>query len=139
MEISNYDDVIDSRDVIARIEELQARNACENCGEPVHVDDDGNAVHDHGDASCGAGDGSVAEFEPLDEDEAAELAALLALADEGENSAEDWQYGATLIRDSYFQEYAQELAEELDLIPEGNKWPTYCIDWEWAARELRVD
>lgn len=60
------------------------------------------------------------------------------MADAGGYS-EDWRYGATLVRDSYFETYAQELAEELDMIPANAKWPANCIDWEQAARELQLD
>jgi len=99
-QITHYEDLIDSREVIARIEYL--------------ADDD------------------------CDEDETRELAALRALADEA-SGAPDWQYGETLIRDSYFKQYAEQLAEELDLIPQDAKWPATCIDWDQAARELQMD
>ena len=36
-------------------------------------------------------------------------------------------------------EFAQEMAEELGEIPKDNRWPHYCIDWEWAGRELMMD
>lgn len=103
-EISNHDDVIDSRDVIERIDEL----------------------------------GAAYEEEGLTADEWDEYRALVALAEEGESLA-DWQHGETLIRDSYFVEYAQELAEDIGAIPREASWPAYCIDWERAARELRMD
>jgi len=45
----------------------------------------------------------------------------------------------TMINDSYFVEYAQELAEDIGTINEYNSWPCYCIDWERAARELKMD
>ena len=43
------------------------------------------------------------------------------------------------IRDTHFQDYAQELAEDLGLTPEASEWPARCIDWEQAARELQQD
>ena len=98
----NYDDLIDSRDVIERIEELEA-------------DDERT------------------------EGETKELETLKKLAEEAEGYAADWQHGETLIRDSHFKEYAQQLAEDCGMMPEGNRWPLYCIDWEWAARELKHD
>jgi hypothetical protein len=45
----------------------------------------------------------------------------------------------TLIAGSYFKEYAQELAEDIGAINKSNEWPNYCIDWERAARELKID
>jgi hypothetical protein len=119
--ISNMDDVIDSRAVIARIEELEA--IC----RPIHNVDTGED-----------------EMDPAytaDEREGAaeELAALEALADDASQYAEDWQYGETLIRDSYFREYAQELAEDCDMLPKNASWPCNCIDWDEAARQLKMD
>jgi hypothetical protein len=110
-DITNSDDVIDSRDVIARIEELEAeRDSFE--------------------------DGDWAEASP---DEAAELATLQALAKDGENYADDWQYGATLVRDSYFEQYAEELAADIGAIDPKASWPLNCIDWEAAADQLKID
>jgi antirestriction protein len=34
------------------------------------------------------------------------------------------------------EDYAQQFAEDLDLISEDSRWPNDCIDWERAAREL---
>ena len=79
----------------------------------------------------------IAELATLDaEDDADRIAAITDLIDAG---IEDWEFGATLIRDDYFQEYAQELAEDCGLIPDGLAWPLTCIDWEHAARELKYD
>ena len=100
-EISNMDDVIDSRDVIARIEDLE----------------DGRK---------------------LDKGEKAELKALKELAEQGE-SIDDWKYGAQLIRDSHFKDYAEELAEDCGDIKKETHWPHTCIDWDQAARELQMD
>lgn len=44
-----------------------------------------------------------------------------------------------LIADSHFTEYAQQLAEDIGAIRSDNQWPNYCIDWEYAARELQYD
>jgi hypothetical protein len=121
-DVDNSQDVIDSRDVIARIEELQAeRDACV-LGAP-----DGTETPDP--------EGWAGNFP----EEAAELAALESLAEEAEGYAADWQHGEALIRDSYFTEYAEQLAEDCGMIKEGATWPNNCIDWERAARELQMD
>lgn len=101
--ITNSADLIDSRDVIARIRELES------------------------DKEAGLLDA---------EDE--ELPALLALQAEAEGCSE-WTDGATLIRDSYFQQYAEELADDIGTIDKNATWPVNCIDWEKAAEELKVD
>jgi antirestriction protein len=80
----------------------------------------------------------AAEGEGLDEDEAHELKALLSLAEEA-SSSPDWQYGEGLVRDSYFVTYAQELADDIGAVDANASWPNTCIDWERAARELRMD
>jgi hypothetical protein len=108
--ISNTDEIIDSRDVIARIEELEE--------EQTRLED--------------------AEDGPFPEDDAQELAALKALANQG-GYIGDWKYGATLINDDYFEEYARELAEDIGAISDDAKWPATCIDWGKAANELKMD
>jgi hypothetical protein len=65
-----------------------------------------------------------------DEEELAELKALQAIENE-------YSLDSTLIREDCFEDYARELAEEVQGIPSG--WPYTCIDWEKAARELAQD
>jgi len=106
-EISNSDDIIDSRDVISRIDELEEQRDNEAQG--------------------------------LNEDEEAELAALQSLAEEAEGYCADWGYGETLIRDSYFAEYAEQLADDVGAIDRDASWPICHIDWEAAAESLKMD
>lgn len=73
----------------------------------------------------------------LDEDESERLEILTALFAELEDTAAT--YGATLIPEYDFTEYAEELAEELGLIPENASWPATYIDWEAAADALSQD
>lgn len=47
--------------------------------------------------------------------------------------------GEILIRDDYFEKYAQELAEEMGLLEHCDQWPARCIDWAQAAEELKVN
>ena len=74
----------------------------------------------------------------LDAEEAEELAALRALAAEVEMYANDWTYGATLIRDSYFVEYCQDLVSDTGDLPRDIP-PYLVIDWNATAENLRVD
>ena len=78
-----------------------------------------------------------AQFE--DDSDAQEYRALESLANEAEGCAADWQYGETLIRDSYFKEYAMELADDIGAVKSDAGWPNNCIDWDQAARELQMD
>ena len=107
-------DVIDVRDIIAWYECLVA--SIEYCAE-------------------------FSEVDPDEQEEAAGLKLVLAqLAGKGgdERWEGDW-YPLTLIRDSYFKEYAMEYAEDIGAVPTEYTWPVSCIDWDQAARELQVD
>jgi len=130
MAISNYDDIIDSRDVIERIEELQDQfSTCPHCGEGLPTCD-GTQTY------CP----DCEQDTEFDSDEVTELAALVALQEEAEGYAPDWQYGTTLICESYFAEYAQELCEDIGSIPAD--CPEYIrdnINWEGVANDLKVD
>ena len=35
--------------------------------------------------------------------------------------------------------FAQEIAEDIGAVENNSSWPNYCIDWEWASRELMMD
>jgi len=113
--IDNSDDTIDSRDVIERIEELES----ELLNEDGEID--------------------TANEDPDYRDKCGELGALQALADEASGYASDWKYGETLIRDSYFRDYAEQLADDIGAIDRNASWPVNCIDWDQAARELQMD
>jgi hypothetical protein len=121
--ITNDADVIDSRDVIARIDYL------ESCAAEA------------ADMDAGLPEG-VTQY-GLDEVEQAELAALKAFAAEAEN-ADDWIYGATLVRDSYFVDHIKELVEDCYQMPadfDSGAWPWRHMemDWEAAADEAQTD
>lgn len=68
-----------------------------------------------------------------------ELAILTSVKEEGENYASDWNYGATLIKESDFENYAEEFAQDIGAFDSGGSWPLNCIDWAEAADQLKVD
>lgn len=114
--IDNSENIIDSRDIIARIEEL------ETC------------LQDHAEDPSGG---------HWSDEDAAELAALQALAKDAEH-APDWSYGETLIRRSYFVDYTAQLIDDCYEMPKemnSGQWPYrhMSIDYEAAARELEQD
>lgn len=113
-----------TRDLYDERESLRDRvNDCEDMRTDPDLDDDERAE-------------GIASLQ-LDEDEAQRLAALDDLADEiGEDSMRD---GETMIPVDDFEDYAQELAEDIGAVPSDAGWPAYCIDWERAARELAMD
>ena len=117
--IDNCDDVIDSREVVARIDELQAEKDAHEDPEASHSE-------------------SWADSDP---DAAQELEQLNGwywkLRDVGGDTPED---GLTLVRETYWVDYVKELAEETSEIDFSKlTWPLTCIDWEQAARELQMD
>jgi hypothetical protein len=115
-DFSNTSDIIDSRDVIKRIEELSG--AFEAAGlDPEALPEDADETT---------------------KDRAEELNHLRALEKEAEDYAADWRYGATLIRDSYFVEAMEEQTKDIGDLPRDI--PAYlAIDWEKTAENLKVD
>lgn len=105
-DVSNSEDILDSRDIEERISELESECSAEDVPE------------------------NLAELTE-------ELDTLLALRAECDGYVEDWKYGATLIRDSYFEDYARQTAEDIGAIDRNASWPLHCIDWEQAARVQR--
>lgn len=112
-DISNTDDVIDSRDVIKRIEELESEREALTEDSP--------------------------ELAQWDDDYGPELKVLKRLAEQGEGYAPDWHHGETLVRDSYFTEYAEQLADDIGAVDRNARWPICHIDWEAAAEALKQD
>ena len=116
-ELDLTDDVIDVRDIIERVEELEGE--IEAYAERM---DDWQANADNTE----------------------ELQTLQTILDElkGNGGDEQWRgdwYPVTLIRDAYFRDYAQELAEDIGAVNADASWPNNCIDWKQAARELQMD
>ena len=129
-EVTKYDDVIDLRDVIARVEELREER------EAIAADG----------ADCESEyDAAIREnLKTWGAENAEELAALEALLAECKGAGGDWYwegdwYPVMLVRDSYFEDYAQELADDIGAINSDAAWPNNCIDWERAARALKMD
>lgn len=114
-------DYIDVRDIIARVLELRDER------------DEYNEKMGSPDAWGGVPDGDPEELAML-EDILSELAGY----GEDEEFDGDW-YPLILVRDSYFTEYTQNLAEECGMVDTDARWPMTCIDWEQAAEELQMD
>ena len=114
-------DVIDVRDIIARVLELRDER------------DEYNEKMGSPDAWDGVPDGEPDELNMLE-------GILSELAGYGGDEEFDGDlYPVQLIAESYFQEYAQDLAEDCGMVDTSARWPMNCIDWEQAARELQMD
>ena len=125
-------DVFDSRDIQERIDELEptadsllalTERIEDMAADPEHDPDSLRELED--------------DKAQIDMDEIDEYNELLEFKNDAGTS--EWSYGVTFIEDSYFEEYAQELAEDIGAIPRGVSWPCTCIDWEQATRELKMD
>jgi hypothetical protein len=127
-DIDNMQDLLDVRDLIARVEELEEEREelIEAVGEATDKEMARQAIRD---------------WEALWLNELETLASLMDDM-KGYGGDEQWRgdwYPLTMIRDSYFKNYAMELAEDIGAIPADTAWPCTCIDWDKAARELRTD
>lgn len=158
--ISNRDSVIDSRDIIERLEELQSereseveslQEAVDSIKEEIEEakqDVENADSEENEDARLKSQEALDALEEKLDEanealedyefDDQGELDSLEAINEEGEGYASDWRHGETLINESYWKEYVQELLVDLGELPKD--LPSYIeIDWEKTADNLAAD
>lgn len=137
--MTSTDDIIDVRDIIARVEELR--------GELQTAMDENEEGHNFEELTeyCEAvrKDYSAAHAHRMIE-EANELAELESFLEDlaGNGGDEQWEgnwYPVTLIRDSHFTDAMQELCEDIGDMPREG-FPSYMvIDWEATARNLQVD
>ena len=117
----NTDDTIDSRDIIARLEELQSEKDdltlavtdLDPQEEPEELDE------------------AVTALAVWEDDNGEEYEALKALNEEGEDYSSDWRYGAQLIRESYFEEAMDEMVSECYELPKNLPfWMTITYDYD---------
>lgn len=123
MQISHTDDMIDSRDVIARIEELEVEL------EDAILTDDGWIIP--------RSDENDVQLDMNEEHD--ELEALKELAEAGEADVMDRHEGVALISENYFETYAEEYASDVGAISSEHQWPLNHIDWSAAAACLQQD
>jgi len=149
--IDNTDDVIDSRDVISRLEELRDERGSLTDAIDEWDDEKGLLLKDLQDNDERNDEEEdqmnnlvderaslVEELGDWDNDNEEELKALEALNEEGENATGEWRHGETLIREDHFKSYVEQLCEDIGDLPRN--MPSYIvIDWEATARNLEAD
>jgi hypothetical protein len=162
MKTTNFDwgdNVIDSRDLIAREEELReeyndlkeavdyAFNELKVFQEtPPDSTDESEVVEDYNNEvdtlsqELADANVSIGEWE---NDYLDEFEMLIDIISQGEDSP-DWNYGETLIHENYFTAYIEELVNDCYEMPKEfteGKWPWNhaSIDWESAADEAKQD
>jgi hypothetical protein len=153
-EVDNSQDVLDIRDVIERFEELKGEQES-LIGDYLNSEDGSedrdnaiNALSSFWNCTPEEVPGGVEAIEEGNGTDSftgePELSALRDFLDQmrgygGDHQWEgDW-YPVTLVRESYFTDYAQELAEDIGAISRDAQWPLACIDWDKAADELKMD
>lgn len=141
----NYTDLIDSREVLARIDELQTERAelitqREDASAQLLQLYSEDAIDETGERASlkETLEQLTQDIEVWDRNFTTDLKALLDLADQGETSP-NWQSGETLIRGTYFKEYAQQFAEDIGAVNLDMGWPHSYIDWDQAADELKLN
>lgn len=133
-EISNTEDLLDVRDIIERVEELDAIH--DELYDAAHDDDFSPDILAENKARY---DAWVAE----DGGESSERATLHSLLDELKGGGDeqwkgDWYAGIPLIHENYFTDYVEELLKDCGELP--RELPSYiAIDWEKTADNVRVD
>lgn len=132
-QITNSDNIIDSRDVIERLDKLETELTEAYGGQS---DEPEMSFVEWIEETA---DDNEATFQ----DAAQEYRALKSLADEADCSA-DWNYGETLIREDAFTDYIEELIKDCYEMPKqltSGDWPYrhMTIDYEAAADEAKAD
>lgn len=112
-------DIIDSRDMEAKIDELEAI-------ESEYAEWSTADPADRGE-----------EPDKLDDDQAGLLKTLRETRD---LCGREWIHGVAFIRESYWQRYCEDYAEDVGLIGDADKNPLWsCIDWEAWAEMMAQD
>jgi hypothetical protein len=124
-------EILDSRDIIERLEELKEHF------EALHEQET-----EEGKTALSFDEWFKAL--PSDCDDLEEYKELCNLQSECEDYAADWLHGAQLIREDYFTDYIEELIKDCYPIPkeiDSDAWPYrhITIDYEAAAEEAKQD
>ncbi len=150
-----FDNTIDSREVIAEINGLEAQisfleddineaqdqiDELESEQENLDMDDledcnrhsDIATEIDEHESVISSAEAEIVDFK-------SELGALTDLQNAAAPYCPDWQRGTTLIADDYFEDYAYEHAKNVGAVNDDMSWPCSCIDWAKAADALQMD
>jgi len=118
-----FGDMIDSRDILERVEDLKDLFADHT---PFRTD---------GEIEFWVDDDDGTETDLFEEYE--ELEALNEFVEEAESYSSDFHHGESVISEDYFTEYAEDMAKDIYVIEEH--WPYTAIDWCQAAEQLKQD
>lgn len=152
--IGDTDDIIDSRDIIEEHMRLSVErgllvsnlddaqedlDAARRAVADAETDSDRDLAREEVWHERKRRDVAANALAVWDANNGADLEELAEIVSEGESLFPDWTFGETLVRDDYFEVYAQELAEEIGAVDRDAPWPANCIDWSEAAEQLKMD
>ncbi len=153
--ITNHDEIIDSRDLRKFFEDEsdEQTSLIEEYKEAKEESDDDeseeaserlcnaiNALSSYWEVTPEEAESGVeAMDDPADSFNGNEAVHALKLFIEELEGYGDFDHGGAIIRDSYFETYAKELAEDIGSTKADESWPHNHIDWEAAAEALKVD
>jgi len=132
--ISHKADVIDSRNVIARIDDLGGsfQDAYDTFVE--EYTGPGEALPDFDDWLT-----EISQADDhIDQDDAIELIELRKLATQCESYG-SWSSGEELIRRRHFVRYIKEWSRSVNAVSDNDDWLYNHIDWDAAAAEREAD
>ena len=129
--------MIDSRDIIKRIDELESAETdlADATEELSDLEEFGAGATAEETSAARELRNDAADAFPVEDRE--ELEALRGIARQGNYG--DWDHGATLILESYFTQYAEQMAGDTGATNPDSAWPNSHIDWDAAAEELKAD
>lgn len=118
--------ILDTRDLQKKLSELEdEKTTLEEAVEEAQED------ADTPDSEKEAVEWELADWLEENEEELAELNTLA-------NEVPEWIYGEALIPEDYFEEYCQELLQDIGVLP--RELPAYiAIDWGATANNIRQD
>lgn len=140
--ITNQDSTIDSRDVIERIEELEAdydylQSRYQDCLEHVQTAEQTDGfMYDNKGNTLNELQSKMEEARKAltiwgNSEDYKELATLKALADQGESESSDWAYGEQLIRHDYFKQAMDEMVADCYTLPKDLPfWMSITYDYD---------
>ena len=140
-EFSSNDDIINVEDIAQRIEELrEERDGYDNDiaeAHQVETDCSDEVAAQYAASRIGAPEDEMTE-------ERAKLSNIESLMAELQGAGGDFQwegdwYPSHIIAESHMRDYAQQMAEDCDMIKPDAGWPYTCIDWERATEEFKQD
>ncbi len=142
-DISNTDNILDSRDVIARFDEMESeRNDLESEIETAQDALDEYDANEGNEKELLELEDNLAEarknLAEWDDENGQEFKDLKAFCEECEECSSDWTHGESIIHESHWEEYVEDLCKDCGYI--SKDFPHWIeIDWSKTAKNVAQD